>query len=64
MHLASAIDAGIPIELIDFKDIILKGGIIGRLLPKGLEHAINLEPRTQPLLRLLYNLLKKEIAFL
>jgi len=64
VHLALAIDVGIPIELADFEDIILEGGIIGRLLPKGVEHIINLEPRTQLLLRLLYNLSKKEIAFL
>jgi len=64
VHLASATDVGIPIELTDFEDVVLEGGVAGRLLPKGVEHAINLEPRTQPLLRLLYNLSKKEIAFL
>ena len=64
MHLALAIDVGIPIELADFEDIILEGGIIGRLLPKGVEHTINLKPRTRPLSRLLYNLSKKEIVFL
>ena len=46
MHLAAATDVGIPIELIDFEDIILEGGVIGRLLPKGVDYAINLEPRT------------------
>jgi len=64
VHLASATDVGIPIELTNFEDIILEEGVAGRPLPKGVEHAINLERRTRPLLRLLYNLSKKEIAFL
>jgi len=51
-------------EIRDFYNIITSDSIIDRLLPKGVDYAINLKLGERPLFRPLYNLLVKELAAL
>ena len=51
-------------DIRDFCDVITSNSIIDRLLPKGVDHTINLKLGECPLFRHLYNLLVKELAAL
>jgi len=51
-------------DIRDFYNVITSDSVIDCLLPKGMDHAINLEPGERPLFRPLYNLLVKELAAL
>ena len=51
-------------EFADFEDIVASNSVADRLLPKGVEHAIDLEPGTKPLFRPLYNLSNSELKAL
>jgi transposase InsO family protein len=57
-------DPELPTEIKDFADVILVGDTENRPLPKGVEHAIDLEPGQRPPFRPLYNLSAKELTAL
>ena len=54
VSIAEAKDPSLLVEIEDFADIVATGSIADRLLPVGVEYAIELEPGKRPPFRPLY----------
>jgi len=54
----------LPLEFLDYKDVVASSSITDRPLPDSIEHTINIELRARPPFQPLYNLSNQQLEVL